>query len=540
MTTLLFVFFIALALSLILTPLAGRLGLRFKALDLPNERKVHSRPIPRTGGLGIFLAFFSTLFLTSLLNTQVANLLAWEREAVFLLTGGVVAFGVGLYDDFHRLSPTIKLFFQIVAASLVYWGGVRFHLFGVALSGTLTLDIIGYIVIVFWFVLFINAVNLIDGLDGLAGGIMLFASLVMLILSLIRNDLYSAILFTGLFGSVLGFLRYNFNPAILFLGDGGSYFLGYTMAGIALLSSIKSQVSAVMLIPLLALGVPLFDALLSPIRRFLLGKGIFQADKGHFHHRLHSMGLNAGKVVWILYGITALLCITALLVVNLNNEKVGLLLILLGLGAVFFIKRIGYLDHVTLSAVLYWLQDVTDVAGISYQRRSFLSVQLDIAKSKTLQELWDHIVNALEMLSFEYAALYLNQPRQDPARNELAPSRRPAGSRERRMIAFQQASVDKRQDDPEFTWTCPWLQNNGQHSSRCLLRVELPLVGQMDNGWGRILLIKDIKRKKLTHFSLRRVEHLRRSVIRALDRFQAAEDRSENRSSADRSRRVVD
>ena len=210
-------------------------------------------------------------------------------------------FLTGLADDFKRLGPGIKFVFQVAGASLAYLGEARvslFHFGNWAVGGALDY---GFTVI--WFVLLINAVNLIDGLDGLASGVVFFACAMMVILSTIGERYLSAMLFAALGGSALGFLRYNFNPASVFMGDGGSYFLGYAVAAISVLESTKAQMGAALLIPVLGLGVPIFDTMLSPLRRFVRGKKMFMPDQGHVHHRLMRMGLNHRRIVLTLYGI---------------------------------------------------------------------------------------------------------------------------------------------------------------------------------------------------------------------------------------------
>ena len=170
-------------------------------------------------------------------------------------------------------------------------GGLKFDMFGMGLE----FGVFSYLITLFWFILFINAVNLADGLDGLAGGIICFVASVMVILSILNDNYVVAMMFTALSGSVLGFLRYNFNPASIFLGDGGSYFLGYMIAALSILGNVKHQVGAATMIPILALGVPLFDTILSPLRRFVKGRKMFHPDDGHVHHRLIRMGFSVKK-----------------------------------------------------------------------------------------------------------------------------------------------------------------------------------------------------------------------------------------------------
>jgi len=192
------------------------------------------------------------------------------------------------------------------------------------------------------------------------------------------------------------------------MGDGGSYFLGYMLAALSIMGSIKSQVGAAMLIPMVSLGVPLFDTIFSPIRRFIVGKGMFVPDRDHIHHKLVSMGFSTKRVVLTLYGVSVCLCVIAIFMVNLRNETAGLFLIVLGAGVVIFVRKLGYFEYITSDKIYGWFRDVTDEAGFTQDRRSFLNLQMEIGKSKNLEELWHNICVALNMLKFDMAELYLD------------------------------------------------------------------------------------------------------------------------------------
>jgi UDP-GlcNAc:undecaprenyl-phosphate GlcNAc-1-phosphate transferase len=413
MTTILAIFLIALLTSIVLTPLTGKLGLVFGAVDKPGERKVHRRPLPRIGGLAVILSFLSALAIADLFfRTQASNLLILDRKILFGLIGGLVVFGIGFIDDFRGIKAPIKLFFQIAGASIAFWGGVRigsFHLLG---TGMMFGMLESYVLTVFWFLLFINAVNLIDGLDGLAAGISFFASLVMVVLPVMNGDILTAMMFAALGGAVLGFLRYNFNPATVFLGDGGSYGLGYAIACLSIMGSVKSSVGAAMLIPLLAMGVPIFDTILSPLRRFVRGRAMFRPDDGHIHHRLLGIGLSARNAVLIIYGISFVLCLMAIAVVNVRNEVAGLFFVIIGAAALIVVRKLGYIGYFALDKVYGWFRDVSDVAGLTHERRTFLSLQMDVDKATTMDELWEDVCKAMEMLHFDRAELRLWKDRE--------------------------------------------------------------------------------------------------------------------------------
>jgi UDP-GlcNAc:undecaprenyl-phosphate GlcNAc-1-phosphate transferase len=355
MTTILLAFGAALLFSLLLTPLARKAGEFLGVMDVPNERKVHTHPIPRTGGMAIFIAFVLALTLVVVADTAVSRLIALNHQRIFLMIGGVICFLTGLADDFRRLPAWGKLMLQIVAASVAYAGGIDIGRMAVG-DFSIGFGIASYGITVFWFLLFINAVNLVDGLDGLAGGVTFFAAMMMVVLATLGGNYMIAVKFAILAGAILGFLRYNFNPASIFLVDGGSYFIGYAIAGMSILGSVKSQVGSAILIPLIALGLPVFDTVLSSLRRFVTGKRIFGADKDHVHHRLMSLGLNTRRVVLLMYGMSIGLCLFALFLVNIRDERAAFLLILVGVGCIFFAKKLGYFDYVSSKRVLSWIR----------------------------------------------------------------------------------------------------------------------------------------------------------------------------------------
>ena len=518
-TLILSVFIISLVMSLLITPLAGWMGKKLGGVDIPDERKVHTGQIPRTGGIAIFIVFPATLIIGGILNQNIFYLPVVNQPLIIFLCGGIVAFGIGLADDFLGLNPKIKLLFQIIAATFAFWSGFNISDFEI-LGFRFEFGPISYLITVFWFVLLINAVNLIDGLDGLAGGIIFFVCAVMALLTFWREEFRTTILFVALGGSVLGFLRYNFNPASIFLGDGGSYFLGYVMAGLAIKGAIKSEVGLAAMIPLLALGIPLFDTILSPLRRFLTGKRLFQPDNGHLHHRLLAKGLSAKSVVWVFYLITLSLCLVALLLVNIRNEQVGLFFIALGAASIVGVRKFGYFEYLAYDKVYGWLRDLSDEAGISSNRRTFLSLQIDISRSKDINELWQHMTRALEMLSIDDAAFYLNKMLIDGASRDQADRVDDEIYKERRVTPYHEASVVNRKSPPQLRWHRKEFNLEETLGGRCFLRIEIPLIGKTKINFGVLAILKDLRNDNLSPYVLRRVEQLRRSITETLDRLR--------------------
>jgi UDP-GlcNAc:undecaprenyl-phosphate GlcNAc-1-phosphate transferase len=493
-TTLLLFFLLALIFSLALTPLARMLGIFLGAMDIPLERKVHTTPIPRIGGLAVFLAFAATITMANLSVTRVSELFFFDQRTAFGFYGALVVFGCGLWDDFRRLNPGIKLFFQIVGATLAFVGGLSIDGFFIGSYG-IQFSVLGsYAVTVFWFVLFINAVNLIDGLDGLAGGVVFFVCILMIILSTMHGAYLTAFYFSVLGGAILGFLKYNFNPASIFLGDGGSYFLGYVVAALSIEGSVKSQVGALMLMPLLALGVPIFDTILSPIRRFIKGREIFLPDQGHIHHIFLKMGLSSRNVVLVIYGITMALCLLAILFVNLHNGAGGFVLVILLFGMLFMVRKMGYMEYLAFDKFYGWFQDVTDVAGFSQERRSFLSLQIEVNKSQDIDELWVYVCRLLEMLKFDKAELHYC----------TEPVRRWRKNNDGALLNPDPLPLSKR----EINY------------SDSFMILEIPLIDGDPDIFGKLILLKDVKLGHLQSYTIRRVEHLRRTLLSNLTRLK--------------------
>jgi len=499
------IFGFSLALSLILTPIASWFGRRFGILALPKGRNIHSAPIPRTGGLALFLSFFAALAVVSLSPFGFAAGYGPDRLMWYVFAGGALIFGVGFADDKWTLPARVKLLFQVIAASVAFYGGVRIESF--ALDGFTVAHsaIVSYVLTVFWFVLLINAINLIDGLDGLAAGVVFFVSLVQTALSATRAEYQTALVFATLCGVTLGFLRYNFNPASVFLGDGGSYFLGYMMAAISTLTSVKSEVGAAMLMPIIAFGVPLLDAISAPLRRFVRGRNVFEPDKGHVHHKLLSQGWSQRKAVLFIYGITIVLAVTAVLLVNLRSAPSGIFLLLAGGALILLVRKAGYFSAFAMEKLYGWVRDVSDEAGLGKGRRTFLNYQIEIEEARDLEHLWANITEALEFLRFDLAEMVMAGGEPGTC---LAPESLLARMEGRPVFRWRRFDFD----ESEEAFLC----------SPALMKLELPLMGKDNVVYGALWLVKNLEIDPITAFTLRRVENLRRTVVEALDVLNAA------------------
>lgn len=289
-------------LTILLVPLLGKLAVRMNVVDLPNERKVHTRPIPRVGGLAMAVGVFVSLLVFSEL----------DHFLVSYLLGGLVLVLVGLVDDFRDLSPKIKFSGQIIAAVIAVWGGdVAIRSFGLLLPDGWLLPLwLAVPLTVFVIVGVTNAINLADGLDGLAGGISLLVVAGIGYLAFQTGDLPVVLICLALAGALFGFLRFNTHPASIFMGDTGSQFLGYSVAVLSI--SMTQEYHALSpVLPLLLAGVPILDTLTVMSTRIARGQSPFVADKNHLHHNLMRLGLPHPESVLVIYLLQTVLIVTA-------------------------------------------------------------------------------------------------------------------------------------------------------------------------------------------------------------------------------------
>jgi UDP-GlcNAc:undecaprenyl-phosphate/decaprenyl-phosphate GlcNAc-1-phosphate transferase len=324
-------FFIALALSYFITPHVKNIAIIAGAMDKPDARKVHTRPVPRMGGLAIYLGFVLAVLACVYVNKEIFG----------LLLGGTVILIVGIVDDMKQLSPKVKLLGQIVAALVLVVFNIRIEWLTNPFGDMIYLHYWSVPLTVLWVVSLTNTINLIDGLDGLAAGVSTIASLTILLVALQQNFWLVAILTAALAGGALGFLQHNFSPAKIFMGDTGSMFLGFMLAAIAIFGAVKSAATIALIIPIVALGLPIMDTAFAIIRRYSSGRPIFKPDKGHLHHRLLAMGLSQKQVVLLMYVISVCLGVSAIML-NEVNKGYGFFIVLFLVGAAFLgAKKIG-------------------------------------------------------------------------------------------------------------------------------------------------------------------------------------------------------
>jgi UDP-GlcNAc:undecaprenyl-phosphate GlcNAc-1-phosphate transferase len=297
-------FILSILIVLLSTPLVRSIGLNTGYFDYPGERKIHDKPIVRLGGIAICLATLSSCLIVGLFDdfTRLPPVKILEFWGV--IVGGFLFFLIGLTDDLSDLSPFTRLGLQFGVASLVWVVGVRIEFLPIPGLGLIPLGLLSLPITIIWLAGVVNAINWMDGLDGLAAGISGISACIILVICLSINQSAAALIAVALATATLGFLRYNFNPAQIFMGDGGSYFIGFTLASLAVIGLMKTSDFSLVILPFVILAVPILDMLVVIIARLSDGKSPFYADRRHLHHRLLNRGLSQRLTVLYIYTLT--------------------------------------------------------------------------------------------------------------------------------------------------------------------------------------------------------------------------------------------
>ena len=364
-----------------------------------SARHVHTRRVPRLGGVAVCLSFtvVVTLFLAVSRFAGLAIPFS-PPTALGILGPSLIIFALGLYDDVHSVGPYTKVGVQALAGSLLYFGGFGIHQLWLFTSGGHPLKtVVDLPLTVLWVLLVTNAFNLIDGLDGLAAGSALFATAVVFIVSLFNPNPTVTFLAIALAGSILGFLRYNFHPASIFLGDSGSLFIGFILSALALAGSQKAPTIVAIAIPLISFGLPISDVALAVVRRLLNGQPLFHADAGHIHHRLLKSGWTQREAVLILYAVSAAFGLLSLVLLS-GRESIGLVLTVLGVGVFWGLQRLRYVEF----------DELQDALKRTIQRKRLMANNLNIRHAseslntcKDIPSICHTLENALKPLGFD-------------------------------------------------------------------------------------------------------------------------------------------
>lgn len=455
MHTYLALFLIATFASLILTPVIRRLCERFKLLDVPLDgRRMHSKAVPRLGGVAIYLACviaLSTLPFVDNLLTQ--TLRGYTPEVFVALIPATLVFFFGVYDDLRGTNATVKFAALGLIAALFFIMGGRIEVLAIPFLGAVHLPLaLSFLVTVFWLVGIANAFNLIDGMDGLASGAALFSSLVILVVSFAQGQPLMIIFSLTLCGALAGFLRYNFNPASIFLGDSGALFVGFSLAALSVLESQKATTAVAVVIPILAFGLPVVDTGVTIARRLISRKPVFQGDNEHIHHMLIARGLSQQRAALVLYAACAAFGLMAILFNGAGSRLIGFALFVLGVITIVALGHLRYHEVDELRAGVK--RTVGDrrvrVANNLCVRRASLA----LAKAPNLNEVFEAIRQMLEFEEFAYANAQLG----------------PAGREEVNEPAFEASQQRRPVQSIEFrngriTWS--W-KRNGQNGEEVI------------------------------------------------------------------------
>lgn len=397
----LFVYLGSFVLALMITPAVILIARRLHIVDVPGVRQMHTSPMSHIGGVAIFLSTI-TLSIYELWFSRVAiatdHSMLGRLHNLFLAAGFM--FMVGLIDDIKRkgLQAWVKFLAQIAAATVVCAVGIRIKSVVVTDSITLNFGWLSWPLTLLWIVGITNAVNLSDGLDGLAGGICVITCGVAAVFAASTGNLAIVVLMLALLGSITGFLFFNFNPAKIFMGDCGSMFLGFTIASASVLCFSKSSALVGLALPVATLSVPIFDTLFSILRRFLERRSIFSADRSHFHHRLIDLGLTQRQAVTAIYGITLLAAGLGMLMVTAPGIQVLIILFCILLLQLLIFHIVG---SVRLEQIIAAMQKRYKIIHREHEeKKSFEEAALYFRRAETFEQWWQAVSTAADKMEF--------------------------------------------------------------------------------------------------------------------------------------------
>jgi len=414
MTTYICVYLGSAYLALALTPPVIWLARRIKAVDYPGIRSVHCLPIPRIGGVAIYVATVATLVpLLFLGNTIGEWFRALRMEVAALVVCGTAIFAIGLVDDLHGLPARFKFLVEMACAVAMCVAGVKIGSIDLGRGAPMELGWFGYVLTVLWIVGVTNAVNMSDGLDGLAAGVVAIACAAIAVFAIHgsfthtgesrQNDVMLALFALALLGSLCGFLFFNFNPAKVFMGDSGSLFIGFVIAAASVMCVSKSTAFVGLALPTLALGIPIFDTLLSMLRRFLERRSLFAPDRSHFHHRLLELGLTQRRAVIIIYAATLLA--TGLGLLMLASDRAGAMVVFAG-GLFLILIPFRVVGVFRLDQIWRRLQrKYRHYCQECGERKVFENLQLQFGRVCDLDQWGAAICEAAEKMDFAWLSL---------------------------------------------------------------------------------------------------------------------------------------
>jgi UDP-GlcNAc:undecaprenyl-phosphate GlcNAc-1-phosphate transferase len=412
MTTALAAFVVACVVGALMTALMRSVAPRLGAVDQPDGyRKIHGVAIPRLGGVGVFAGFLAPIVVLLLVfpeNLVVKLVLQGFSSLLAMLAGALVALLMGFRDDIRPLRAGVKLLLQTVAALIPMAGGLVIWDLSLHLVGDVHLGFWGLPLTLFWFLGCMNAINLLDGMDGLAGGVSFIVCVTMMLVGWQMGNPSGMLLVACLSGGIFGFLIFNFHPASIFLGDSGSNVIGFLIAALGIMTSRKSETAVALLVPILALGLPITDTALAIVRRWSRSLPLSAPDRQHIHHLLLSLGLSQRRAVFLIYGVCVLLCAGALLSITADRELFLLIAGAIGLLVFVCIRVLGAFSLADLRnrfARDWQSRQASNAARIELERCAHFLPHAD-----TLDALWQGCHPVLSLLGVDEARLDLDGP----------------------------------------------------------------------------------------------------------------------------------
>jgi len=335
--------FAAMVVTALVTPLVMATARRLGALDRPGPRRIHREPIPTAGGLAMAVAVLGVAWAARVLPGPARTL---DFEPLLGLTlAALIVVALGLVDDLRGVGPWGKLAGQVAAACVLHAFGFGVPLISNPFGEPIVSGVFDLPLTILWVVVVVNAINLIDGLDGLAAGAVFIASVTLWFVGRTHADFYVMFISSGVIGATFGFLRYNFPPARVFMGDTGSQFLGLVLAAIALLENRKGTAAVTLLFPLVAMAVPIADSVIAFVRRRIAGQPVFRADSEHIHHRLLRLGLSQRNVVLVMWFLCVYCGVMAIVLATLPPTYAVMLAVILAAGLFFTFEVLEFIDR---------------------------------------------------------------------------------------------------------------------------------------------------------------------------------------------------
>lgn len=401
MRTYLVAFFLAGIVAVVMTPIVRLVAPMLGAIDVPSGRRVHKKAIPRLGGFAILAGFLAPLVGLYFYDNGVSAEFHEDPIRSTALIAGTVAMAfLGALDDIRGTRAAVKLAAQIVIAVGTFAGGFAIESVKLPFVGSLEMGAFAAPITVFWIVGVVNAVNLLDGLDGLAAGVSFFVCIVSFVTGILSHNILVCLLSVSLGGALLGFLFFNFNPATIFMGDTGSLAIGYVLATTSLLGS-KGGTAVALMVPVLAMGVPIIDTLLAIVRRFLERRPIFSPDRGHLHHRLLDMGLTHRRAVLAIYGMSLLFTGAAIVVYMGRTWQIGLALAVAATLVFAMVRVLGIVQSARANLDRTRRGYGEPTASL---RRTIPTLLQELAETASGQQLLDQLTAFAEQSGLQFVA----------------------------------------------------------------------------------------------------------------------------------------